>query len=211
MPSLNPFTRLHNWHASRQIAAGLYETLLMVRGPGRGINIPAHKQTAPETVRAIDLLLQAHPEITAEVWADGLLLLFRADLAVLERPTDGDFKSFHQTVEAKPGDDLVMRTELLRLQEVPVAVEQKPRWPGALSGRDPRDVTAGEWSEWNQVQREEAARKEVEARAASADGVDTTVAQSTVNISMDLTSPDAPSVAVQSADGSVTTTEGEAK
>ena len=171
---INPFAAFRDWRVSGIIARDLYVTLQRIRGPGRGINIPVNRRSTPETARAVDLVLQRHPETTVQVWADGsLFLCFRDDVALLEKQGQQDvavgaaLQSMGHVVFSQ---DLVVRTENMREQEPPVLVKHEPRWPGALEDRDPRDVKATEWREFEVARAEKALTKAREEAARAADG-----------------------------------------
>ena len=184
---MNPFAAFRNWHASRIIARDLYITLQRIRGPGKGINIPVNNRSKSETARAVDLVLQGHPETSVQVWGDGsLFLCFRDDVALLEKQGQQDVAvgaALQGMGHVTLSQDLVVRTETMREQEPQVLVKHEPRWPGALEDRDPRDVKGPEWREFEVDRAEKVLAKAKEDVARAADG-EAAAVQSQVNLTV---------------------------
>lgn len=173
-----------DWAKAEEVAQGLWEILQLERGPKTGVTVPLVVENDPDGskgkihARAVDILRQKHPEVDVTVWNDGLFLTFKQSLDVMRSAPGGTFEKSHAVLAATEGEDLVMRARVAQAKpkRADPLDEVYERWPGALKGRDPRDIEDGEWIEWQEGARERAeerarrdkAWEEVKASATSA-------------------------------------------
>ena len=96
-----------NWARRRELKQQWLLALKKMRGPGRGLDIPAHDVVAAV---ALQELLRAHPELTVQRFRDKVNLCYRRDLeAAIAAPTLQFLE--RGAFLAKPEDDLVTDAE----------------------------------------------------------------------------------------------------
>lgn len=107
------FSLGQQWGRKRALKRDWLLALRMLRGPGRGIDIPAHD---PVAAVALQELLRSHPELTVQRFRDAVTLSYRRDVEAIACPETFNYLD-KAGFFARADDDLVAAAEM-RLVEL---------------------------------------------------------------------------------------------